>query len=55
MTIKWSFVKMSQVTHFTYNTVNAYSIIKGLYYIPISDTSFELSVFWPPDTESPIK
>ena len=24
------------------------------YYIPISDTSFELSVFWPSDTESRI-
>ena len=27
---------------------------KGLYYIPINDTSFELSVFWPSDTESRI-
>ena len=24
------------------------------YYIPINDTSFELSVFWPSDTESRI-
>ena len=22
-----------------------------LYYIPINDTFFEMSVFWPPDTE----
>ena len=26
-----------------------------LYYLPIKDTSFELSVFWPSDTESGIK
>ena len=25
-----------------------------IYYIPINDTSFELSVFWPSDTESRI-
>ena len=25
-----------------------------LYYIPINDTNFELSVFWPSDTESRI-
>ena len=25
-----------------------------LYYIPITDTTFELSVFWPSDTESRI-
>ena len=25
-----------------------------LYYIPINDTTFELSVFWPSDTESRI-
>ena len=25
------------------------------YYIPINDTTFELSVFWPSDTESGIK
>ena len=25
-----------------------------VYYIPINDTSFELSVFWPSDTESRI-
>ena len=24
----------------------------SLYYIPINDTTFELSVFWPSDTES---
>ena len=24
----------------------------ALYYIPINDTTFELSVFWPSDTES---
>ena len=26
----------------------------GPYYIPINDTSFELSVFWPSDTENRI-
>ena len=26
--------------------------VTDLYYIPINDTSFELSVFWPSDTES---
>ena len=26
----------------------------ALYYIPINDTSFEPSVFWPSDTESQI-
>ena len=25
-----------------------------IYYIPINDTTFDLSVFWPPDTESRI-
>ena len=25
-----------------------------VYYIPINDTSFELSIFWPSDTESQI-
>ena len=29
-------------------------IISQFYYIPINDTSFELSVFWPSDTESRI-
>ena len=28
---------------------------KSLYYIPINDTPFELHVFWPSDTESPIQ
>ena len=28
---------------------------KLYYYIPINDISFELSVFWPADTESRIK
>ena len=27
---------------------------QGLYYIPITDTTLELSVFWPSDTESRI-
>ena len=27
---------------------------KSIYYIPITDTTFELSVFWPSDTESRI-
>ena len=27
---------------------------KKLYYIPINDTTLELSVFWPSDTESRI-
>ena len=27
---------------------------KTLYYIPINDTTLELSVFWPSDTESRI-
>ena len=26
--------------------------VTDLYYIPINDTSFELSAFWPSDTES---
>ena len=28
-----------------------YFLINQFYYIPINDTSFELSVFWPSDTE----
>ena len=27
---------------------------KSIYYIPITDATFELSVFWPSDTESRI-
>ena len=34
---------------FNYNHLN---INKSFYYIPINDTSFELSAFWPSDTES---
>ena len=30
------------------------SMSKTLYYIPINDTTLELSVFWPSDTESRI-
>ena len=26
--------------------------VNFIYYIPITDTTFELSVFWPSDTES---
>ena len=29
-------------------------VVMLFYYIPIHDTSFELSVFWPSDTESQI-
>ena len=29
--------------------------ITAIYYIPITDTTLELSVFWPSDTESRIK
>ena len=28
------------------------SVDRALYYIPINDTTFKLSVFWPSDTES---
>ena len=48
-----------QITHYTgpwmpdclnmQNVTNKYK-----YYIPINDTSFELPVFWPSDTESQI-
>ena len=40
----------------SFNPCNYYhsNIKKSFYYIPINDTSFELSVFWPSDTESGI-
>ena len=34
--------------------VQVYIVNKILYYIPINDTTLELSVFWPSDTESRI-
>ena len=35
--------------------IGIYALInKTLYYIPINDTTFKLSVFWPYDTESRI-
>ena len=37
-----------------YNQLNGLYCENTLYYIPINDTSFELSVFWPFDTESRI-
>ena len=35
-------------------TLNLVMLNIFIYYIPINDTSFELSVFWPSDTESRI-
>ena len=41
-----------------FDVKHLYNIIKGaiimLYYMPITDTTLELSVFWPLDTESRI-
>ena len=34
--------------------LTAVSMSMTLYYIPINDTTLELSVFWPSDTESRI-
>ena len=34
--------------------VKDHHAIKSIYYIPINDTTLELSVFWPSDTESRI-
>ena len=36
------------------NTFDLHYAIIGLYYIPITDTTSELSVFWPSDTENRI-
>ena len=30
------------------------NVVENIYYTPINDTSFELSVFWPSDTENRI-
>ena len=38
---------------FYYNSIQRLYFIQ-IYYIPINDTSFELSIFWPSDTESQI-
>ena len=35
-------------------SLNFIQIDPEFYYIPINDTAFELSVFWPSDTESQI-
>ena len=33
---------------------NLYKVNKNIYYIPITDTTLKLSVFWPSDTESQV-
>ena len=55
---KYLFVGIQNKTvlnlHMAYYGCNSYSVNK-VYYIPINDTTLELSVFWPSDTESRIK
>ena len=48
--------KAAGTTHiaFTLSSLLEYQVVSLINYKPINDTTFELSVFWPSDTESRI-